>query len=208
MADHDEILKQVYKADGDTGALSRSYDQWSDSYDRNLAAMGYRYPFMIAGTLGRFVPDLDARILDAGCGSGMIGEALALVGYRDLTGLDISEGMLSKGCYRELRSEALGDRTSFETSSFDLIISSGVMTIGHAPPECLNDLARVLKSGGHFVITIARAPWEDGGYRDVAEQLAANRVVTPLFNSGYFVALPGAQPEERAESSVHVMRKL
>lgn len=212
MSDHDDILKKVYEAAGDTEALSDSYDVWSESYDADLSAMGYRYPFMMAGTLGRFVPDLGSRILDAGCGSGMIGEAFSLLGYRNLTGIDISEGMLAKaaakGCYRELRREVLGERLSFDGSSFDTVTSSGVMTVGHAPPKCLVELARVLKSGGHMVVTISRPAWEDWGYRDATERLAADRVVSPLFNSAYFVSLPGAAPEERHEASVHVMRKL
>lgn len=212
MADHDAILKKVYDAAGDTEALSEGYDDWADSYDADLSRMGYRYPFMMAGTLGRFVPDLSAAILDAGCGSGLVGEAYYLLGYHNLTGIDISDGMLdkarAKGCYRDLRRETLGDPLSFESSSFDVITSSGVMTAGHAPPECLNELARVLKSGGHMVVTISQPAWEGFGYRDACERLAADRVVSPLFNSDYFVSLPGAAPEERHEASVHVMRKL
>jgi predicted TPR repeat methyltransferase len=212
MADHDQILKKVYDAAGDTAALSDSYDDWAESYDADLCAMGYRYPFMMAGTLGRFVPDLSSRILDAGCGSGLVGEAFSLLGYRHLTGIDISDGMLAeaaaKNCYSDLRREALGEPLSFETSSFDTITSSGVMTAGHAPPDCLTELTRVLKSGGHMVVTISRPAWEDWGYRDATERLAADRIVSPLFNSAYFVSLPGAAPEERHEASVHVMRKL
>lgn len=211
MADHDEILKKVYAAKGDTQTLSDSYNEWSDSYDGDLAAMGYRYPFMMAGTLGRFVPDLDSSILEAGCGSGLIGEALSLVGYRNLTGIDISEGMLAraaaKNCYSSLRREVLGEPLSFDTGTFDTVISAGVMTSGHAPADCLDELARVLKSGGHFVVTISRIAWEEEGYQDAAERLAAARVVDPMFNSAYFVALPGAKKEEQHESAVHVMRK-
>lgn len=212
MADHDAILKKVYDAAGDTHALSEGYDDWADSYDADLSRMGYRYPFMMAGTLGRFVPDLSAKILDAGCGSGLVGEAYHLLGYHKLTGIDISDGMLqkaaAKGCYSELRREVLGERLSFEDSTFDVITSSGVMTAGHAPPECLTELARVLKSGGHMVVTISQPAWEGFGYRDACERLAADRVVSPLFNSARFVSLPGAAPEERHEASVHVMRKL
>ena len=211
MPDRDAILKQVYEARGDTGKLSDSYDGWADSYDSDLAAMGYRYPFMITGTLGRYVSDLDAGILDAGCGSGVIGEALSLVGYRNLSGLDLSEGMLAKaalkGCYRDLRQEVLGKALSFGDASFDAIVSSGVMTIGHAPADCLLELARVLKSDGHFVLTIAEQSWQEG-YRDTAQKLAADRIIMPIYSTRRFVVLPGARREEQSEARVHVMRKL
>ncbi|WP_416899641.1 MAG: class I SAM-dependent DNA methyltransferase [Minwuia sp.] len=211
MPDRDAILKQVYQAAGDTKKLSESYNQWAESYDADLAAMGYRYPFMITGTLGRYVARLDAEILDAGCGSGMIGEALYLVGYRNLSGIDISDGMLTraaeKGVYKDLRRGVLGETLPYGDSSFDAVVSSGVMTIGHAPPECLLELARVVKSDGYFVFTIVKESWA-GGYRDVAERLFAERVMTPVYNTRRFVVLPGARAEDRTEARVHVMKKL
>ncbi len=211
MSERDEILKQVYQASGDHSKLSASYDRWAATYDADLAAMGYRYPFMVAGTLGRFVPDLDSRILDAGCGSGMMGEALSLVGYRDISGIDLSNGMLAragtKGCYRALKQQVLGERLDFADASFDTVVSAGVMTQGHAPAECLTELARIVKSGGHLVVTIERSAWE-GSYRDVAQRMAADRIVTPLFSTDYFVVLPGAGPEEQNDSRVFVMRRL
>lgn len=211
MAERDALLKQVYDASGDTTKLSASYDRWADTYDVDLAIMGYRYPFMVAGTLGRFVPDLDSQILDAGCGSGVVGEAISLVGYRNLTGIDLSTGMLekarAKGFYNSLKQQELGKALDFADASFDTVVSAGVMTPGHAPPECLVELTRIVKSGGHLVVTIAREAWE-GAYRDVAQRLAADRVVTPLYSTNYFVVLPGAPPEEQIDSRVFVMRKL
>ncbi|WP_417513743.1 class I SAM-dependent DNA methyltransferase [Minwuia sp.] len=211
MPDGDEFLRKVYASGGDVSSLSESYNSWSESYDADLSAMGYRYPFMVAGTLGRFVPDLGSRILDAGCGSGMIGQALSLVGYRNIVGIDISDGMLrmaaTKACYIELRKEQLGERLGFSDAEFDTIVSSGVMTVGHAPPECLHELARVVKSGGHFVVTIVREAWEDG-YRDMAQRMSAGRVLSPLFSTDYFTVLPGAGPDEQTEARVHVFRKL
>ncbi|MEM7236420.1 MAG: methyltransferase domain-containing protein [Pseudomonadota bacterium] len=74
--------------------------------------MGYRLPALVAGAFSRFVPPESGPILDAGCGGGIQAEALALLGYGPLIGLDLSTGMLSiaraKGIYTELHQGALG----------------------------------------------------------------------------------------------------
>ena len=84
-----------------------AYDRWAKEYEADLCATGYRIPAMIAAVFTRFVAVGTAPILDAGCGGGIQSEALAMVGYGPITGIDLSEGMLDiardKGIYVELR---------------------------------------------------------------------------------------------------------
>ena len=58
-----------------------------------------------------------AAILDAGVGTGAIGNMLSLLGYNNLSGLDMSEGMLAqaraRGCYIDLRRGVLGETLDF-----------------------------------------------------------------------------------------------
>ena len=67
-----------------------------------------------------------ARILDAGCGTGLAGQMLAARGYRQLEGLDLSAGMLreagNKGCYTALHHQALGDALDFPSAIFDAVL--------------------------------------------------------------------------------------
>ena len=211
MAKRDEILARVYAAGGDPEKLIDSYDVWASRYDSDLHAMGYRHPVLVAGTLARFNPELEASILDAGCGSGLLGEALDLLGYSPIVGVDLSESMLeqasAKGCYADLQQVMLGEELEYEDATFDAVVSAGVMTVGHAPAESLWELARVTRPGGHLVVAIAREAWENG-YRDVAERLAADHKITPLFRTRHYVALPGAPESDRVESRVHVFRRL
>ena len=86
-------------------------------------------------------------MLDAGAGTGITGEILALLGYRDLTGIDISRNMLElarkKGVYKDLRQMALGGELDFPSDAFSAIVATGVFAAGHAPPESFDDLQRV-----------------------------------------------------------------
>ena len=67
--------------------------------------------------LARHLPRGAAPLLDAGAGTGLIGEWLGIMGYPDVEALDISEGMLAvaraKGVYRALHVGVLGGALPF-----------------------------------------------------------------------------------------------
>ena len=75
-----------------------------------------------AEALARHVADRSARVLDAGAGTGMVGEELARLGFRHITALDLSPGMLKtaneKSVYEELVVGELGKPLDFETGRF------------------------------------------------------------------------------------------
>ena len=60
--------------------LEESYDGWAASYEAELLTSGYRLPTVENGLAGRHPPADTAPILDAGCGTGFIGEAVAAYG--------------------------------------------------------------------------------------------------------------------------------
>ena len=75
-----------------------------------------------AEALARHVADRSARVLDAGVGTGMVGEELARLGFRHITALDLSPGILKtaneKSIYEELVVGELGKPLDFETGRF------------------------------------------------------------------------------------------
>src|SRR5271165_2568562 len=86
-------LERVYAAR--TGSeLDASYALWARAYDRDVMAMGYMSPTLVAAMTARHVPHA-ARLLDAGCGTGLLGTALKPLGYTDLIGIDMNEAMLA-----------------------------------------------------------------------------------------------------------------
>ena len=107
-------------AASNTQELAVRYDDWAASYDADMGDHGG--PEEAADAVQRFTPSPDARILDAGCGTGMGGLLLASRGFRHLEGLDLSAGMLreaaKKGCYQALHQETLGGPLSFPSGTF------------------------------------------------------------------------------------------
>ena len=159
----------------DNRELAERYDQWAKDYDRDLDRdFGYVGPERTAEVFARHVPKGD-KVLDAGAGTGLVGGTLYKMGYRNLVGIDLSEGMLEeareKNVYRELRQMVLGERLDFPTSSFDAVISVGVLTVGHAPASSLDELVRVTRPGGYVVFTLRPDIYENSGFREKQEAL-------------------------------------
>jgi cobalt-zinc-cadmium efflux system protein len=159
----DAWLGRVFGASG-SDELARRYDAWAETYDADMLTTGYLNPAVVAGLVCRHVADRESGILDAGCGTGLIGETLAVLGYTRLIGLDMSDGMLERarrrGVYAELRKGVLGERLDFSDESFAGVIACGVFTAGHAPASALEELARVTRRGGRLVIAFAASAWE------------------------------------------------
>jgi SAM-dependent methyltransferase len=151
------------------------YDSWAEDYERNVASWGYTTPAVAAGLFGRYVKPGDGAVLDAGAGTGITGEILALLGFEDIVGIDVAPKMLElarrKGAYRELREMELGGRLDFPDDAFGAVVSTGVFAAGHAPPESFDDLIRVTKRGGHMIVSIRTDVYEEGGFREKQEAL-------------------------------------
>ena len=159
----------------DNEELTERYDEWASSYDDDLIAQEeYRAPAIAAEVLYRLVPK-EAKLLDAGAGTGLLGEVLAAAGYGDVVAIDLSQGMLdvaeAKGVYRELRQMVLGEHLDFPTNVFDAVAAVGVFTAAHAPASSFQELVRVAKPGGHIVFTLSEQAYEESGFKEALELL-------------------------------------
>ncbi|MEQ9481901.1 class I SAM-dependent DNA methyltransferase [Coleofasciculus sp. F4-SAH-05] len=139
--------------------LKTKYDSWANTYDADIRDDWSFMPVNIARTLSKLLPNKDATILDAGAGTGLVGEALAQAGYTNLTAVDLSEKMLAiaedKQVYQSLYQCNLENSPIFsESVSFDAIIAAGVFTHAHAGVRALNNLFGLLKEEGLFFLTI------------------------------------------------------
>lgn len=182
---HDGHLGAVYdaKAPEEVAAL---YDAWADTYDAEMAAAGYRHPTIALALLARHAPL--GPVLDAGCGTGLLGDWLGIIGFGPVTGLDLSDGMLAraraKGVYATLVQAALGRPLPFGDGAFAATISTGVFTTGHVGAEGLPELVRVTKPGGALVLTVKLPLWE-GGFQAALAATPGLRLaeVTPPYAS-------------------------
>jgi predicted TPR repeat methyltransferase len=142
-----------------TDELKSKYDTWANNYDTDVQKDWSFMPVAIAKTLRQLLPDKNCSILDAGAGTGLVGEALAKEGYTNLTAVDLSEQMLAiakeKQVYQKLFQGNLEDTSIFSNSEqFEVIITAGVFAYAHAGVEVLNNLFSFLKEEGLFLLTI------------------------------------------------------
>jgi SAM-dependent methyltransferase len=99
----------------------------------------------------------DARILDAGCGSGSVLDRLADFGK--VTGADISPASVAATRARghDVHQASL-DRLPFENDSFDLVTCLDVLEHTSDDVAALRELRRVIRPGGHLLLTVPAYP--------------------------------------------------
>lgn len=152
------------------------YAGWADSYDEDvLGEYGYVAPGLAAKALSGVLQEKDAVILDAGCGTGIVGMELGKLGYGVIDGIDISPAMLvkarEKGVYRHLEAADMTEDLAFMDNHFDAAISIGVFAMGHVGPEALPELLRIVKPGGIVCLTVNELVYDDRDYESHFTQL-------------------------------------
>jgi predicted TPR repeat methyltransferase len=176
-------LRRSYDLGGDSAATEALYDEWADAYENDTSQeMGYVAPAVAAGRLAELLPDRSAAVLDAGCGTGLVGVELARRGLTTIDGLDISAGMLAKArgtkVYRHLDRADLTATLPVADGSYDAVVCVGTLTEGHLGPEVLPEFLRVVRPGGLVVGTIIEAIWEARGFRRAIDTLIKDGLAT------------------------------
>ena len=179
--------------------LAERYDQWARDYDSELEKdFAYRGPQIAAEFFTRYVHK-EAIILDAGAGTGIVGEILAKQEYTDLVAMDLSQGMLEearkKNAYSELHQMVMGEPLGFLTASFDAVISVGVLTVGHAPASSFDELVRITRPGGYIVFTLRPDVYESDGFKEKQTALEAEGKWKLAEVSEPLQALPRGEPD-------------
>lgn len=207
----EDRLDAAYQAGGDRDKLDRVYDDWARDYDRDLWASGNPYIALMAGFAGRYIPDRNARILDGGCGTGNMAEILYRIGYRNIVGIDASEGMLAaaraKDCYVELHKMLLGAEIDLPAESFDAVTAAGVLTHGHAPPDSLDGLLAIAKPGAPIIFSISKIAVEEAGFGEKIAELERSGAWSLIDQSEPFRTYPFSEPYESLRHWINVYRK-
>ena len=169
-------VQWVYQSGGDTTELAKRYDEWAQHYDKDITEhFGYELPARVAKLATKYITNREHRILDAGSGTGLVGQLLSNLGFNNIIGIDLSLGMLAeaekKKVYEALYQRVLGEHLDFDTHSFDAVVCVGTLTIGHAPSSSLEELIRVTKSNGYIIFTMRRDVYEEHGFMEKQEEL-------------------------------------
>jgi predicted TPR repeat methyltransferase len=192
-SEHDGHLGAVYAATAPE-QVAAAYDRWAETYEADMAASGYRHPTIALALLSRHLPRGAGPLLDAGVGTGLMGQWLPLVGYGVVDGLDLSPGMLAvaarKGVYRTLQQVALGGPLPYLDGAYAGIVSTGVFTTGHVGAEALPELIRICAKGGVIVLTVKLAVWEAGFATALADLQAEGRIRI-MEQTAPYISMPG-----------------
>jgi len=160
----------------------RRYDVWAKHYEKDLLENdGYQAPDKARDAMVRIVPR-DARILDAGCGTGYVGKLLHEAGYSDLVGGDYAEGMLEvaaqKDVYRSLDQIDLSTTLPYDDDSFDCVVTVGIPMI--VPGTCMREFARIVRPGGWIVYSSGEAQFTKAGFDTEIADLTAEKKLKEL----------------------------
>ena len=73
------------------------YQNWTkkNKYNKDMIEWNYTAPQNTVSVLSKYALNKNARILDAGCGSGLVGIELKKKGYKNIDGVDLSQNMLN-----------------------------------------------------------------------------------------------------------------
>lgn len=137
--------------------VAQYYDEWADDYDEALAGWRYQAPEQVAARM-RAMLGRDAIILDAGCGTGLSGRALAAAGFETIDGIDVSRRSLEVaerlGVYRTLRHADMQQLPlPCDDDIYDGLACVGVLTYIPDSAAILREFARVVRPGGSMVLT-------------------------------------------------------
>lgn len=182
------------------------YADWAETYDRDVAEWGYATPGRIAMALRLAGANPDKPVLDFGCGTGLSGLALKSAGFTQIDGTDISPEMLenarARGIYQHLWESAPGDMGHVKRGQYPIIVATGVISLGAAPPETLDMLIDVVPSGGLLAFSYNEATLADRAYTDRLDAA----VLAPDIEMAFEQEGPHL-PAKNMISAVYVLRR-
>ena len=171
--------------------LTEVYRDWAKKYDYdNDHVLGTVSQPKSVNLLSTRLKDKTAKIIDVGCGTGLVGGKLKAKDFIYFDGLDISKDMLSiaksRG-YRNLFLGSLNKQLPVLDDAYDAAMCIGVFTHGHVSSDGFNELCRIVKPGGYVCFTINEGVFEKYGFKDMIAEFQLNKAweVISLYKDDY-----------------------
>ena len=172
--------------------LLKYYQNWTkkNKYNQDMVSWKYTAPQETVLVLKKYALNNECKILDAGCGTGLVGIELKKCGYSNIEGIDFSQNMLDlipKSIYKKIEKVDLNKPLKFETNMYDVVMCVGTFTYGHVRPQALDELIRITKNKGLICFTINEGIYEEYGFDNKIKELSNNKSwdVKEFFKSDY-----------------------
>ena len=146
------------------------YEEWAENYDTdNDNLLGTVSQPRCVKLVAKELKDKTAEMIDIGCGTGLVGEHLEALGFKNFDGIDISEKMLefakTRG-YRKLQLGSLTKKLPINDNVYDVTFCVGVFTHGHVKSDRVSELIRITKPGGLICFTVNEGVFEKYGFKN------------------------------------------
>ena len=174
--------------------LLKYYQDWTkkNKYNQDMINWKYTAPQETVLVLKKYAFNKNCKILDAGCGTGLVGIELKKYGYLNIDGVDFSQNMLDlvpQDIYKRIEKVDLNMPLKFKANMYDVVMCVGTFTYGHVKPQALDELIRITKNKGLICFTINEGIYEEYGFDNKVKELTNNKSwnVKEFFKSDYIV---------------------
>ena len=172
--------------------LLKYYQDWTDNnkYNKDMVDWNYTAPQETVSVLRKYALKKNSKILDAGCGTGLVGIELKKYGYSNIEGVDFSQSMLDlvpQNIYQKIEKIDLNKPLKFKHNIYDVVMCVGTFTYGHVKPHALDEIIRITKNKGLVCFTINEGIYEEYGFDKKIKELTNNKLwnVKEFFKSNY-----------------------
>ena len=153
------------------------YVNWTKEgqFNKDMTDWDYQAPQNTIKLFNKHTNSKDIIILDAGCGSGLVGSELQKYGYTKITGVDFSQEMLNlipDNIYKNLELIDLNENLKYEDNFYDAITCVGTFTYGHVKAHALDEMLRIIKKNGLICFTINEGIYLEYQFDKKMEQLS------------------------------------
>ena len=185
---NNDAIEAALQLDGNPENVQAFYESWAQNYNIDTRSVEYSGPAIAADLLQQQQTesdclDYECRVLDAGCGTGFVGSELKQRGYLQLEGFDLSQSMadqaIESGSYQSVKGgiDMMKAGDSYESGAYDAILSIGVFTLGHVPPEAMQVLVSLTRPNGILVISTRSHYYDQTNFQEVIDQLVSDHII-------------------------------
>ena len=178
-----KMIRRTYE-DPPTEELMSVYAAWANDYDSDLIdGHGYKAPEDAVDSFVELGLAKNIRILDAGCGTGMVGLLLRAAGFTQIDGGDLSAEMraVAEGhdVYKRLfQLDMTSDYGIAAEDAYDAVICVGVFGFGPPHLQHLHYIMSAAKPGAPVLVTVNGSGWNVRGWdASFAQHLTNHRIV-------------------------------